>query len=157
MKKGHALDAIDRKILRELQRDGRLSNVELSARIGLSAPPTLRRVQVLEREGFIAGYRAQLDAKKLGYGIQMFAFVGLKSQNEAELKAFEARVAGWPLVREAYAISGDADFVLHLAASDLNELQTFIIATLTAAPNVDNVKTTMIMRISKYEPGVPLA
>ena len=142
MRKGHALDSIDRKILRELQRDGRISNVELAARIGLSAPPTLRRVQVLEREGFIAGYRAQLNAQRLGFGIQMFAFVGLKSQSEAELKAFETRVAAWPLVREAYAASGDDDFILHLVGSDLAELQNFVITTLTAAPNVDNVKTT---------------
>lgn len=157
MKKGHTLDSIDHKILRELQRDGRVSNVDLAARIGLSAPPTLRRVQVLEKEGFIASYRAQLDAQRLGYGIQMFAFVGLKSQSEAEIKAFEARIAGWPLVREAYAVSGEDDFMLHLVGSDLNELQSFVITTLTGAPNVDNVKTTMIMRVSKYEPGVPLA
>lgn len=157
MKTKPSLDATDRKILRELQTQGRLSNIELASRIGLSAPPTLRRVQALEREGYIAGYRAQLAGDKLGFGIQMFAFVGLKSQNDAELKAFEKRVSEWPLVREAYAISGEADFILHLVGSDLNELQNFVISTLTAAPNVDSVKTTMIMRVSKYEPGVPLA
>lgn len=156
MSKPRALDSIDRKILRELQRHGRISNVELASRIGLSAPPTLRRVQALEQEGYIAGYRAQLDARKLGYGVQLFAWVGLKSQSEQELKSFEALVAGWPLVREAYAISGEADFLLHCVGSDLDELQTFIIATLTAAPHVDSVKTTMIMRVSKHEPGVPL-
>lgn len=156
MKTKPSLDATDRKILRELQTQGRLSNIELASRIGLSAPPTLRRVQALERDGYIAGYRAQLAGDKLGFGIQMFAFVGLKSQSDAELKAFEKRVGEWPLVREAYAISGEADFILHLVGSDLNELQNFVISTLTAAPNVDSVKTTMIMRVSKYEPGVPL-
>ncbi len=157
MKRPTSLDTIDSKILRELQGNGRLTNVELASRVGLSAPPTLRRVQALENAGYISGYRAQLDAQKLGFGIQLFAFVGLKSQNEAELRAFETKVAGWPLVREAYAISGEADFVLHCVGSDLAELQDFIITTLTAAANVDSVKTTMIMRVSKYEPGVPLA
>ena len=156
MKRATTLDLTDLKILRELQRDGRLTNVELASRIGLSPPPCLRRVQVLESQGYIAGYRALLDAQKLGFGVQLFAMVGLKSQNEAELRAFEARVAEWPLVREAYAISGEADFILRCLGSDLAELQDFIIKTLTADPNVDQVKTTMIMRVSKYEPGVPL-
>jgi DNA-binding Lrp family transcriptional regulator len=155
MAKG-TIDTIDWKILGELQRDGRLTNVELASRIGLSPPPCLRRVQVLEETGYIAGYRALLDAQKLGFDVQLFAMVGLKSQNEAELRAFEAKVSEWPLVREAYAISGEADFILHCMGSDLAELQDFIIKTLTAAANVDSVKTTMIMRVSKYEPGVPL-
>ena len=156
MKRATGLDVTDLKILRELQGNGRLSNVELASRIGLSPPPCLRRVQALEAQGFIAGYRALLDGSKLGFEVQLFAMVGLKSQNEAELHAFEARVAGWPLVREAYAISGEADFILRCLASNLPELQDFIIKILTAAPNVDSVKTSMIMRVSKYEPGVPL-
>jgi DNA-binding Lrp family transcriptional regulator len=156
MKRATTLDLTDWKILRELQRDGRLTNVELASRIGLSPPPCLRRVQVLEQKGYIAGYRALLDAQKLGFDVQLFAMVGLKSQNEVELRAFEAKVAEWPLVREAYAISGEADFILRCVGSDLAELQDFIIKTLTADPNVDHVKTTMIMRVSKYEPGVPL-
>lgn len=157
MKSKPSLDATDRKILRELQGQGRISNIDLASRIGLSAPPTLRRVQALEQAGYVTGYRAQLNAEKLGFDIQMFAFVGLKSQNEAELKAFEERIANWPLVREAYAISGEADFILHLIGSELGELQQFVISTLTASPNVDSVKTTMIMRVAKYEPGVPLS
>ena len=156
MKRAAILDLTDMKILRELQRDGRLTNVELASRIGLSPPPCLRRVQVLEKQGYIAGYRALLDAQKLGFDVQLFAMVGLKSQSEGELRAFEAKVAEWPLVREAYAISGEADFILRCMGSDLAELQDFIIKTLTAAPNVDSVKTTMIMRVSKYEPGVPI-
>jgi DNA-binding Lrp family transcriptional regulator len=150
------LDATDFKILRELQESGRLTNVELAARIGLSPPPTLRRVQALETQGYIAGYRALLNAPKLGFGVQLFALVGLKSQTEAELTAFETRVAAWPVVREAYAISGEADFILRCVGSDLAELQDFVIKTLTAAPNVDSVKTTMIMRMAKYAPGVPV-
>jgi DNA-binding Lrp family transcriptional regulator len=156
MKRSTTLDVTDLKILRELQNNGRLTNVELASRIGLSPPPCLRRVQVLEKQGYIAGYRALLAAAKLGFDVQLFAMVGLKSQNEAELRNFEALVAAWPLVREAYAISGEADFILRCLGSDLSELQDFIIKILTAAPNVDSVKTTMIMGITKYEPGVPL-
>ena len=156
MKRATTLDITDLKILRELQKNGRLTNVELASRIGLSPPPCLRRVQVLEKQGYIAGYRALLDAPKLGFDVQLFAMVGLKSQSEGELRAFESLVAQWPLVREAYAISGEADFILRCMGSDLAELQDFIIKTLTAAPQVDSVKTTMIMRVSKYEPGVPI-
>lgn len=151
------LDATDWRILRELQRSGRITNVELASRVGLSPPPCLRRVQALEKSGVISGYRAQLDAGKLGFEVAVFAFVGLKSQAEAELKAFEALIASWPLVREAFAISGEADFLLKLVARDLPSLQDFIIKDLTAAANVDSVKTTLILRQSKYEPGVPIA
>jgi DNA-binding Lrp family transcriptional regulator len=151
------LDATDWKILRELQRDGRMSNVALAARVGLSPPPCLRRVQALQRGGFIAGYRAVLNQAKFGFEVAVFAMVGLKSQAEAELKAFEERARQWPLVREAYAISGEADFLLKCVAKDLPALQEFIIRDLTSAANVDSVKTTLILRISKYEPGVPIA
>jgi DNA-binding Lrp family transcriptional regulator len=150
------LDATDWKILRELQRDGRMSNVALSARVGLSPPPCLRRVQALQRGGFIAGYRAVLDQSKLGFEVSLVAMVGLKSQAERELKAFEERARQWPLVREAYAISGEADFLLKCVAKDMPALQDFIIGELTSAANVDSVKTTLILRVSKYEPGVPI-
>lgn len=150
------IDATDWKILRELQQQGRLTNVELASRVGLSPPPCLRRVQALEKAGLIAGYRALLDGGKLGFDVNIFAFVGLKSQAEAELTAFARRAAQWPLVREAYAISGEADFLLKCTARDLTQLQDFIIRELTAAPNVENVKTTLILRVAKYEPGVPI-
>jgi DNA-binding Lrp family transcriptional regulator len=150
------LDSTDFKILRELQRDGRITNVELASRVGLSAPPCLRRVQALERNGTIAGYRALLNAPLLGFTVQAFALVGLKSQAEQELSAFAAKAHSWPLVREAYAISGEADFLLKCVAKDLPGLQNFIINELTAAPNVDSVKTSLILRDSKYQPGVPI-
>jgi DNA-binding Lrp family transcriptional regulator len=157
MSKALQLGATDWRILRELQRAGRITNVDLAARVGLSPPPCLRRVQALEKSGAIAGYRAQLDAAKLGFEVAVFAFVGLKSQADTELKAFEALVSAWPLVREAFAISGEADFLLKLVARDLPGLQDFIIRELTAAANVDSVKTSLILRQSKYEPGVPIA
>lgn len=156
MSLGFSLDATDWRILRELQRDGRITNVELAARVGLSPPPCLRRLQALERSGAISGYRAVLNGPLLGFGVQLFAMVGLKSQAGDELQAFEARIANWPLVREAYAVSGEADFLLKCVGSDLGALQDFIIRELTAAANVENVKTTLIMRVSKYEPGIPI-
>ena len=153
----HALlDATDWKILRELQAEGRITNVELAARVGLSPPPCLRRVQALERAGIIASYRAVLDAAKLGFGVVVFAHIGLKSQAEAELRSFEALVAAWPLVREAYAVAGEADFILKIVAEDLAGLQDFVIGTITAADNVESVKTTFILLIVKYQPGLPL-
>jgi DNA-binding Lrp family transcriptional regulator len=150
------LDTTDWRILRELQSAGRMTNVELAGRVGLSPPPCLRRVQSLERNGLITGYRALLDAAKLGYEVAVFAMVGLKSQAEVELRAFIAQIARWPLVREAYAISGEADFLLKLVSRDLPSLQDFIIRQLTSAANVDSVKTTLILGQSKYEPGIPI-
>lgn len=151
------IDSTDWRILRELQRDGRITNVQLAQRVGLSPPPCLRRLQALEKSGAIRGYRAVLNGEALGFDIQLFAMVGLKSQAETELKAFEALLAQWPLVREAYAVSGEADFMLKCVARDLPSLQDFVIRELTAAANVENVKTTLIMRVSKYEPGIPIS
>ena len=151
-----SLDATDWKILRVLQASGRITNVELARRVGLSPPPCLRRLQALEKSGAIASYRAVLDGPALGFGVQLFAMVGLKSQAGPELQAFEAKLAQWPLVREAYAVSGEADYLLKCVGADLGLLQDFIIRDLTSAPNVENVKTTLIMRVSKYEPGVPI-
>jgi DNA-binding Lrp family transcriptional regulator len=156
MTRGFKLDETDWRILYELQKDGRMTNVELARRAGISPPPCLRRVRALEERGLIAGYRAILDAEKLGFELTMFAMVGLHSQAEADLVAFEERVRGWPIVRECYMLSGEVDFLLKCVAKDLHMAQEFVIHELTKAPNVDSVKTTLTLRISKYEPGVPL-
>ena len=150
------LDTIDWKILKELQREGRISNVALASRIGLSPPPTLRRVQALEKAGFITGYRCQLAGEKLGYGAQMIALVGLKTQAEHEMREFERRVAGWPIVRECYAVSGVADFMLKCVGRDVQSIQSFIMGALAKAPNVESVKTSLILHVAKNEPEVPL-
>ena len=150
------LDAIDRRILHELQANGRITNVELSKRSKISAPPCLRRVRALEQAGFIRGYHADLDAKTLGYEVMAFAFVGLSSQAEPDLKAFEAQVAQWPIVRECYMMSGETDFILKCAARDLSEWQSFVTERLTAAKNVASVKTALTIRPSKKDPGVPI-
>jgi len=149
-------DTIDWKILKELQREGRVSNVELAARVGLSPPPTLRRVQALELAGFISGYRARLAGEKLGYGTEVIAFIGLKSQAEDQMREFERRIAGWPIVRECYAVSGNADYVLKCVGRDMQSIQSFLMGALAKAPNVESVKTSIILHTAKDEPGVPL-
>jgi DNA-binding Lrp family transcriptional regulator len=149
------LDAIDRKILKELQEDGRITNVELASRVGISAPPCLRRVRALEEAGYIKGYRALLDEKKLGYEVTVFAMVHLSSQAEADLVAFEKFVREQPLVRECWMLSGEIDFVLKCVAPDLKTFQAFV-EKLTAAPNVRNVKTSLTLRNSKDAAMVPM-
>jgi DNA-binding Lrp family transcriptional regulator len=156
MDRNNQPDTLDWKILKELQKDGNLTNVELAGRIGLSPPPTLRRVQALEQEGYITGYRARLDRRKLGYEVEMFALVGLKSQAQEEIAAFERRVQGWPVVRECHFVQGTADFVLVCVARDLASLQSFVAGALAKAPNVDSVKTSLVMNTVKDEPLVPL-
>lgn len=151
------LDTIDRKILAELQANGRMTNVELARRVDISAPPCLRRVRALEEAGYIRGYHAELNAKALDYDILVFALVSLESQSESDLKAFEERAAGWPLVRECHMLNGEIDFILKCVATDLEEFQQFLTSQLTAAPNVHNVKTSLVIRTAKKVPGVPLA
>jgi len=150
------LDAIDWRILKELQADGRITNVALAARVGLSPPPCLRRVRALEDAGLIAGYAALVDEKALGFELTAFAMVGLHNQAEPELRAFENRILGWPLVREAYMMSGEIDYVLKCVARDLPAFQEFVLDELTAAPNVASVKTSLAIRRAKREPGVPV-
>jgi DNA-binding Lrp family transcriptional regulator len=149
------LDAIDWKILDELQRNGRITNVELARRVGISAPPCLRRMRALEQAGFIKGYRALLDEKLLGYEITVFAMVHLASQAEPDLLAFENFAKTQPLVRECWMLSGEIDFILKCVAPDLRTFQAFI-AELTATPNVRNVKTSLTLKNSKDAPIVPL-
>lgn len=153
---GARLDPIDRKILAELQADGRMTNVELAKRVGISAPPCLRRVRTLEEQGFIRGYHADVDARELGFEVQVFAMVGLNSQAEADLSAFEARCLAWPLVRECHMLNGEVDFVLKCVAPDLSSFQSFLTGQLLTAANVASVKTSLVIRNAKDEPGVPL-
>ena len=149
------LDPIDRMILAELQADGRMTNVELAKRVGISAPPCLRRVRTLEEMGYIRGYHATVDARKLGFEVQVFAMVGLVSQAEADLSAFERRCRAWPLVRECHMLNGEVDFILKCVSPDLSSFQTFLTEELTAADNVASVKTSLVIRDAKDEPGVP--
>ncbi len=149
-------DAIDLQILRELQDDGRMTNVELADRVGLTAPPCLRRVRALEDTGVIRSYHANLDPAKLGYSITVFAMVSLRSQAESDLRAFEDYVGTLPEVRECYMLNGEIDFILKVVARDLQSFQSFLTTHLTAAPNVSSVKTSLTIRTAKQLSGVPV-
>jgi DNA-binding Lrp family transcriptional regulator len=151
-----SFDAIDRRILSELQDDGRMTNVDLAAKVGLTAPPCLRRVRALEEDGVINGYHAALNATRLGYTITVFAMVSLKSQAESDLRAFEEHVATLEPVRECHMLNGEIDFILKIVARDLQEFQAFLTTSLTPAPNVAGVKTSLTIRTSKSVPGVPV-
>jgi len=151
------LDAIDWKILRELQDDGRMTNVELSKRVGISAPPCLRRVKKLEDAGVIAGYRALINGPSLGFDVVAFCLIGLNHQSETDLRQFSERTRGWPIVRQAWMVSGDSDFMLHCVATDLASFQTFVIEQLTSAPNVDTVRTALTIRQVKAEGAIDFA
>jgi DNA-binding Lrp family transcriptional regulator len=150
------LDQIDRRILRELQAEGRITNVELARRVGISAPPCLRRVRALEAAGVIRGYHADLTPSALGFGITVFAQVGLTSQAETDLVAFEHLISSWPEVREAYMLAGETDFLLKIVAADWDSYQRFLSSKLTSATNVSHVKSALALRISKFMPGFPI-
>ena len=150
------LDAIDRRILKELMADGRLTNVALAQRAGITPPPCLRRVRILEDAGCITGYHADVDEKMLGFAVVVFVSVALHNQSESDLRAFENHCLTWPLVRECYMMSGESDYHLKCVAPDLQTFEAFLINTLTATPNVASVKTAVSIRRVKREAGVPL-
>ena len=149
------LDSIDWAILKELQADGSITNVELARRVGLSAPPCLRRVRALESAGIIKAYRAVLDPKALGFEIVCFAMVQLDIQGRKELQEFEQRIKEWSMVRECWTLSGDIDFILKCVAPNLGAFQTFV-SDLTELPNVRNVRTALTLDLIKDEPLVPI-
>lgn len=152
---GSKLDPIDRHILAELQANGRMTNVELAKRVGISAPPCLRRVRTLEESGYILGYHADVDARELGFEVAVFAMVRLRSQAEVDLSAFERLCRSWPLVRECHMLNGEIDFILKCVAPDLSTFQRFLTDQLTSAENVASVKTSLVIRCAKDEPGLP--
>jgi DNA-binding Lrp family transcriptional regulator len=151
-----AFDRIDRQILGHLQQDGRMTNVDLADRVGLTAPPCLRRVRALEEAGVIRGYHADLDPASLGFPITVFAMVSLRSQAEHDLAAFEAHVADIDEVRECHMLNGEIDFILKIVASDLKGFQEILTTKLTPAPNVASVKTSLTIRTAKALSGIPV-
>ena len=149
------LDDIDRLILRELQDDGRITNVELARRADITAPPCLRRVRRLEESGIVRGYHADTDPQKLGWPITFFAIVGLESQKGSVLGAFERMVASWPEVRECHMIRGGGDFLLRLVARDTAD-ENRLTQMLTDADTVTRVQTLQTIHTSRHLAGVPL-
>lgn len=150
------LDRVDRRILNALQENGRMTNVDLSRQAEISAPPCLRRVRALEEAGYIRGYHADINPEALGYGVTVFAQVGLSSQAETDLKAFEELVRSWPEVRECHMLAGETDFLLRIVAHDWDSYQRFLTTRLTSAPNVSHVKSALAIRTCKNLPGVPI-
>jgi DNA-binding Lrp family transcriptional regulator len=150
-----SLDEIDRRIIAELQEDGRMTNVELAKRAGISPPPCLRRVRRLEEAGYIQRYHAATDRHKLGWQIAFFVIVGLESQKQTVLSTFESFAASWPEVRECHMIRGGGDFLLKLVARDAAH-ENQLTARLTAAPNVARVQTLQTIRTSRALAGVPM-
>ncbi|MBI36682.1 MAG: AsnC family transcriptional regulator [Alphaproteobacteria bacterium] len=154
-KKRVKLDSIDKRILRNLRDDGRITNVQLSRLSGISAPPCLRRVRSLEAAGFIKGYHAELDGELLGYEVSFHALVGLDSQAGEVLAEFESEVGSWPEVRRCDMIRGGGDFMLRMVAKNTyheNELTT----RLTGVMHVTTVQTFQVIRTSKHQAGVPI-
>lgn len=150
------LDSVDLQILKDLQADGRVTNVKLAENAGISAPPCLRRVRALEESGVIESYHAALDPKALGFQVMIFAQVGLSSQSDADLRAFEAKVLEWPLVRECHLIAGEADFFLKIVARNWDEYQKFHSSELTTHASVASVKSKLVIRSTKQLPGIPV-
>jgi DNA-binding Lrp family transcriptional regulator len=154
--RAHKLDDVDRQILHDLQNDGRMTNVELAQRAGISAPPCLRRVRVLEKAGIVRGYHADIDPHALGFGVTVFASVSLKSQAEVDLRAFHELIESWPMVRECHMLTGETDFLLKVVAADWDAYEKFLTTKLTAAPNVSTVKSALTIKTTKFQPGVPI-
>lgn len=150
------MDSIDLKLLSLLQSNGRMTNVELAQKVGLTAPPCLRRIRALEQAGVIRAYHADIDASKMGFSITVFAMVSLKSQAEADLRAFETYLQSIPEVRECHMLNGEIDFMLKIVARDLQSFQELLTSRLTSAPNVSSVKTSLTIRTAKDLPGVPI-
>lgn len=152
----HKLDKIDKKILDTLQKNGRITNVELAKQVGISAPPCLRRVKALEEAGFIKSYHAKLDHAALGYGVTVFAMVKLASHAEADLQQFEHHVRDLPMVRTCHLIAGDFDYLLKIVARDWDEYQEIFSKELTTAPHVSSIKSSLGIKTLKEYLGVPI-
>ena len=150
------LDGIDLKILRILQDEGRISNLDLSKKIGMSPPPTLRRVRDLEKNGFIDGFRAILDPSKLGYDLTAWIFISLKNQNEESLNSFEKLVWGWETIRECYMLNGEVDFILKSVSKNMSEFNDFLSQNITSNENVLSVKTAFAIKTTKSLGNVPI-
>jgi len=152
-----ALDRTDLLLLAELQRNGRLTNADLAERVHLSPSACLRRVQRLERDGVIAGYRAEVSAERLGLGLQAFVRVQLKHHDSTAVAGFAALVNGWEEVVACHALTGDMDYLLQVVVRDLEHFSRFLLDRLLNQPAVDDVNSSFVLRTVKADRGLPLA
>ncbi|KUP90754.1 Lrp/AsnC family transcriptional regulator [Tritonibacter horizontis] len=150
-----SLDRTDLRILKELQANGKLTNVELSARIGLSPSPCLTRVRQLERDGVLRGYVALADPEALGLAMTVFVQVTLERQVEKALRNFESKMNAIPEVMECYLMTGDSDYLVRLVVPDLAALERFILRELTTVPGVANIKSSFALKQVKYKTALP--
>lgn len=150
------LDALDLRILRELQTDGSLSNVELARRVGLSPSPCLARVKALQDSGLIRQYVALLDAKQLGLHLNVFISISLKHQTRAALEKFEARLCTRDEVMECYLMTGDADYLIRVAVADMAALERFILEQLSPMPEVEKIRSSFALKQVRYKTALPL-
>lgn len=150
------LDATDRRLLREVQRDGRASVVALAERVGLSATPCQRRLRRLEEAGVITGYAAVLDAGRLGLGLTAFVQVSLASRSEEMVEGFHAAIGRMPEVLAAWAMSGETDYLLEVVASDLDAYGEFATRRLLRLPGVKDTRSAFVLRRVKAREGLPV-
>ena len=148
------VDAIDRKILRALQADGRATNVELAAQVHLSAPQCYRRVRALEEAGVIRGYAAQVDAESLGLGVTAYVSVSIAGDQFGRVREIEAQIRAYPEILECQSVSGDYDYLLKVVASDLKSLSTFLTDKLMQVAGIDDVRSMICLE--EIKPPSPL-
>ena len=150
------IDNIDLKILRILQDEGRISNLDLSKKIDMSPPPTLRRVRDLEDKGYIDGFRANINPEKLGFDLTAWIFISLKNQNEESLNSFEKLVWGWENIRECYMLNGEIDFILKCVSKNMSEFNNFLTKNITSNDNISSIKTAFMIKNTKKLGTVPI-
>lgn len=148
-------DKIDCHILHHLQNDGRMTNVDLADRVGISAPPCLRRVRVLEENGIIKGYHADVDPESLDFGVTAFVFISLKNRTDSDLQQFEKQINTLFVVRECYLLAGGIDFLLKIVVKTAKEYKLFI-DELGHNSMIENITSTLSIRRSKWLSGVPI-
>ena len=150
------IDNIDLKILRILQDEGRISNLDLSKKIDMTPPPTLRRVRDLEDKGYIDGFRANINPEKLGFDLTAWIFISLKNQNEESLNSFEKLVWGWENIRECYMLNGEIDFILKCVSKNMSEFNNFLTKNITSNDNISSIKTAFMIKNTKKLGTVPI-
>ena len=150
------LDAIDLKILSELQADGALSNIELARRVHLSPSPCLTRERALESAGVIDRYVALANAAALGLGLNVFINISLKSQSKEALAHFEQRISEHDEVMECYLMTGDSDYLIRVAVADIAALEKFILEQLTPIPGIEKIRSSFALKQVRYKTALPL-
>ena len=151
------LDEIDLSILGNLQKNGRMTNVELASRAGISAPPCLRRLKSLETNGIIRGYYADIETSVVGYNFEALCFVSLLRQSAAHVKEFLDRINSMMEIRSCHATTGEFDFILRIVARDFKSYEDFLSTNLSSIDNISQIKTHVIMKCTKDEKGVPIS